>query len=124
LHAHAFLLPILVLLTAGLGLGFGLVVTSMTTKYRDLNFLVQFGVQLLMYVTPVIFPLSEVPEKYKVFAMINPLTGVIETFRYAFLGGQTFSWLLFGYSCVSMVVVLLFGMLVFNRTEKTFMDVI
>jgi lipopolysaccharide transport system permease protein len=123
-NLHALLFPLLVMLAAGQGLGFGLIITSMTTKYRDLTFLVTFGVQLLMYLSPVVYPLSEVPEDYRIFAVLNPITSVIETFKYGFLGKATFSWLHLGYSVLSTGVLLLFGMLVFNRTEKNFMDVI
>ena len=120
----ALLFPWLVLLLAGLGLGFGLLVTSMTTKYRDLIFLLQFGVQLAMYATPVIYPLSEVPEQYQWQAALNPMTSVIETFKYGFLGKGTFSWAYLWYSTGFMFVLLLGGIAVFNRTEKNFMDIV
>ncbi|RMF30982.1 MAG: ABC transporter permease [Bacteroidetes bacterium] len=123
-NEYILLFPLLVFMLAGLGLGFGLIITSMTTKYRDLMFLVQFGVQLFMYATPVIYPLSEVPEQYQVLAALNPLTSIMETFKYGFLGEGTFSWAYLGYSFVFMWVVLLFGIAVFNKTEKTFMDTV
>jgi len=84
-NAIALLFPLLVVLLAGLGLGFGLLITSMTTKYRDLVFLLTFAVQLAMYATPVIYPLSEVPADYQWLAVLNPMTSVIETFKYGFL---------------------------------------
>ena len=87
-----WLLPLLILLMAALGLGSGIVVSSMTTRYRDLRYLVQFGVQLLMFSTPVICPLSKAPGGYRWIMLANPMTPVIETFRYAFLGTGTFSW--------------------------------
>ncbi len=123
-NEYILLFPLLVFMLAGLGLGFGLIITSMTTKYRDLMFLVQFGVQLFMYATPVIYPLSEVPEKYQMLAALNPLTSVMETFKFGFLGEGTFSWAYLGYSFVFMWVVVLFGIAVFNKTEKTFMDTV
>jgi lipopolysaccharide transport system permease protein len=81
-----------------MGLGLGMLVSAMTTRYRDLQYLVEFGVQLLMYATPVIIPLSAVPAKYQLIMLLNPMTGVIETFKYGFLGVGTFSWGLLGYS--------------------------
>ncbi len=118
------LLPILLLLMAGLGLGTGIIVSSLTTRYRDLRFLVQFGTQLLMYSTTVIFPLSSIPEKYQWLIIANPMTAIIETFRYAFLGTGTVSWAMLGYSAFVTVVILGFGVLLFNRVEKTFMDTV
>lgn len=118
------LFPLLVILLAGLGLGFGLIVTSLTTKYRDLVFLIQFGVQLGMYATPVIYPLSEVPEKYQWLVLLNPMTSVIETFKYGVLGQGTFSWWYLGYSFVFTAILLVCGIAVFNFTEKNFMDTV
>lgn len=116
--------PLLVLMMAGLGLGFGIIFTSLTTKYRDLVFLIQFGVQLLMYATPVIYPVSSIPEKYKMLIMANPITSIVESFRFAFLGTGNFSWWHLGYSFGFMVVVLLVGIVIFNRVERTFMDTV
>ncbi|MCB9338332.1 MAG: ABC transporter permease [Lewinellaceae bacterium] len=125
LHWQAALLPVLIILTGLMGLGMGLIITSLTTKYRDLTFLVTFGVQLLMFITPsVIYPLSEVSPEYRFLAGLNPLTAVIETFKYGFLGEGTFSWLYFGSSVVTTLVLFLAGVLIFNKTEKNFMDVI
>ena len=118
------LTPVLVLLMAGLGLGFGIIFTSLTTKYRDLTFLVQFGVQLLMYATPVIYPLSTVPEKYKVYMLANPMTSILETFKYAYLGVGAFEWAYLGYSAGFVVVILFIGIIIFNKTEKSFMDTV
>lgn len=123
-NAHALLFPLLVLINAGLALGFGLIITSMTAKYRDLFFLLQFGIQLWMYASPVIYPLSEVPEQYRIFVVLNPLTAVIETFKFGILGEGTFSWWYLGYSFLSMLGILLIGIISFNRMEKTFVDVI
>ena len=117
-----FLLPVLLLMMAALGLGSGIIVSSLTTRYRDLRFLVQFGTQLLMYTTPVIFPLSKIPEQYRWIIAINPMTSIIEAFRYGFLGTGAFSWELLGYSAVVTVVTLSLGVVLFNHVEKTFMD--
>jgi lipopolysaccharide transport system permease protein len=116
--------PILVLIMAFLGLGCGLIITALTTKYRDLAFLVAFGVQLLMYATTVIFPLSAAPEKYKWLIELNPMTGIIEGFRFAFLGRGEFTIQLIGYSAIFTLVVFVAGVLIFNKTEKNFVDTI
>ncbi len=116
--------PILVLMMALLGLGCGLIITAMTTKYRDLTFLVTFGVQLLMYGTTVIYPLSAAPEKYKSIIELNPMTGIIEAFRYCFLGKGEFTASSIGYSAAFTVVMLFLGILIFNKTEKNFVDTI
>jgi lipopolysaccharide transport system permease protein len=118
------LLPALLLLMAALGLGGGIIVSSMTTRYRDLRYLVQFGVQLLMYSTPVIFPLSSLPERYRWIMLANPMTPVIETFRYAFMGTGAFSWRLLGFSAAATSLILAVGVLLFNHVEKTFMDTV
>ena len=119
-----WLMPLLVLLMAALGLGTGIIVSSMTTRYRDLRFLVQFGVQLAMYSTPVIYPLSKIPEHYRWIMLVNPMTSIIETFRYAFLGTGVFSWMQLGYTAGAGTVLLAAGILLFNHVEKTFMDTV
>lgn len=127
LNAYVLLFPLLVLMLSGLGLGFGLLISSMTTKYRDLKFLISFGVQLWMYVTPVIYPLSVMKENYAQymwFIVANPLTSIIETFKYGFLGEGTFSWWYLGYSFLFTVIIMIWGMLTFNRVQRSFMDVI
>lgn len=119
--------PVLVLLMALLGLGLGLLITAMTTKYRDLSFLVTFGVQLMMYGTTVIYPLSEAKAKFSEMAWLielNPMTGIIEAFRYCLLGKGEFTVASIGYSAVVTLVVLLFGIVIFNKTEKNFVDTI
>ena len=119
------LFPVLVLLMALLGLGLGLIITALTTKYRDLTFLVTFGVQLLMYGTTVIYPLSYAREKgYGTWVELNPMTGIIEAFRYAFLGKGEFTLWSIGYSVVVTLVILFLGILIFNKTEKNFVDTI
>jgi lipopolysaccharide transport system permease protein len=118
------LFPFLVLLMALLGLGLGLIITALTTKYRDLAFLITFGVQLLMYATTVIYPLSAAPLKYKYLIELNPMTGIIEAFRYGFLGQGELTWHSLGYSTLVTVVSLVLGVVIFNKTEKTFVDTI
>lgn len=123
-NIYILLTPYLILLMAGLGLGFGIIVSSLTTKYRDLTFLVSFGVQLLMYATPVIYPLSALPEKYKWIVLANPMTSIVDTFRFAFLGAGTFNAGNLFYTSVFVVIILSIGIIVFNRVEKTFMDTV
>lgn len=118
------LFPLLVLLMALLGLGIGLIITAMTTKYRDLSFLVTFSVQLLMYMTTVIYPLSAAPEKYRYLIELNPMTTIIETMRYAFLGSGSFDVVLLAYSTAVTLVILFAGIIIFNRTEKSFVDTV
>lgn len=119
------LFPFLVILMALLGLGFGLIITAMTTKYRDLTFLVTFGVQLLMYGTTVIYPLSYAEKKgYGWIVDKNPMTGIIEAFRYAFLGKGEFTIWSLGYSTLMTAIILFLGILIFNKTEKNFVDTI
>jgi lipopolysaccharide transport system permease protein len=116
--------PVLVLMMAGLGLGFGVIISSLTTKYRDLRFLVQFGVQLLMYATPVIYPVSSIPERFQWAILANPMTPLVEAFRFAFLGAGTVNLDHLLYSFVFMVVVVFLGSVIFNRVEQTFMDTV
>lgn len=118
------LFPVIILLMALLGLGLGLIITALTTKYRDLVFLVTFGVQLLMYATPIIYPLSAAPAKYKTLISLNPLSGLIETFKYGFLGTGKFYPEVFAYSVISSIVIFFIGLVIFNRVEKNFVDTI
>ncbi len=124
---YALLLPLLVLMLAGLGLGFGLLISSLTTKYRDFRFLISFGVQLWMYITPVIYPLSVLKNNYPDYVwaiVINPLTSIIEVFKLGFLGQGTFEWSYFLYSLAFTAVILTLGMITFNKVQRSFMDVI
>lgn len=126
-NIYAFLFPVLILILAGLALGFGIIISSLTTKYRDLKFLLAFAVQLWMYATPVIYPLSVMEGNYKKYMWLiqaNPLTAVLETFKFGFLGHGTFSWFALGYSLGFSIFVLLLGIVIFNRVERNFMDVI
>ena len=116
--------PVLMLMMAGLGLGFGIIISSLTTKYRDLRFLVQFGVQLLMYATPVIYPVSSIPARFQWIILSNPMTPVIEAFRFAFLGAGTVNINSLLYSFGFMLVVVIIGSIIFNRVEQTFMDTV
>ncbi len=124
IQQNILLLPFIVILMALLGLGLGIIFSSLTTKYRDLSFLLQFGVQLLMYATPIIYPLNSVGGKLKTILQINPLTPLIETFRtILFNNGQIdYGGLL--YCSIFTLVILLFGVIIFNRVEKTFMDTV
>ncbi|MCX8081225.1 MAG: ABC transporter permease [Bacteroidia bacterium] len=122
--SYFYLFPILIILMAGLGLGFGLVISSLTTKYRDLTFLLGFGVQLMMYASPIVYPVSMVPEQYRIYILANPVSPVIETFKFIFLGNGYFSWTALGYSFCFMAILLVSGMLVFHKVEKSFMDTV
>jgi len=109
---------------AGLALGFGIIISSLTTKYRDLRFLVQFGVQLLMYATPVIYPVSSIPARFRWVIIANPMTPIVEAFRYAFLGVGTVNNGQLLYSLIFMLVSVFLGVIIFNRVEQTFMDTV
>lgn len=122
-NAYAFLLPVLILIVAGLGLGTGMIISSLTTRYKDLAHLTTFGVQLMMYTSTVIFPLSGFTEsKYRLLVMANPMTGIIEAFRYGFLGAGELNWALLGYDTACMVGFLVIGVLIFNSIERSFVD--
>lgn len=119
-----FLLPILLFLMSMLGLGLGLIFSSLTTKYKDLKFLIQFGVQLLMYATPVIYPLSMISAKYQLYFKLNPITHIMESFKYCFFGLGSLSAIGLIYSTTTILIILILGIIVFNRTEKDFMDTV
>lgn len=121
---YALLTPVLALMVAGTGLGLGMLLSSVTNKYRDLQKLVNVSMRLLMFATPIIYPLSKVPDKYKPIIMLNPMTSIVETFRYGWLGTGSFSWNNLVYSLVFMLAALCFGILAFNRVQKTAMDTI
>ncbi|HVF80653.1 MAG TPA: ABC transporter permease [Flavisolibacter sp.] len=127
IHPNSLILltPLLILLMGLLGLGLGMIFSAMTTKYRDLVFLLGFGVSLLMYATPIIYPLSELEGKsYKWAIIANPMTPIVETFRYAFLGSGSFSWLYLGYTTLVTLVILALGAITFNKVEKSFTDTV
>jgi len=116
--------PILIMIMAGLALGFGIIISSLTTKYRDLRFLVQFGVQLLMYATPVIYPVSSIPDRFRWVIVANPMSPILEAFRYAFLGVGTVNNGQLLYSLIFMLISVFLGAIIFNRVEQTFMDTV
>ena len=121
------LIPFLILLIGLMGLSFGIIISSLTTKYRDLKFLVTFGVQLMMYASPIVFPLSLVMEKYPRFVpllLANPVTSIIETFKFAFIGVGVFNWHHLLYSTVFTIVLFFLGLIIFNKVEKSFMDTV
>jgi lipopolysaccharide transport system permease protein len=118
------LFPVLIIMMGLLGLGLGIIFSSLTTKYRDLRFLLSFGIQLLMYATPVVYPLSLASEKYRWIIALNPFTAIIETFRFAFLGAGSFNATYFTYSFISTFVILMVGIVIFNKVEKSFMDTV
>lgn len=118
------LFPALMLQASLLGTGFGLIISSVTTKYRDLNVLVSFGVTLWMYLTPVVYPTSQVPESIRTLIMLNPVAPIVETFRYAFLGSGTFEWFYLLVSLFVTAAVLIFGIIVFKYVEKDFIDTV
>jgi lipopolysaccharide transport system permease protein len=126
IHPNTYLLlfPLLVLLTAALGLGSGMIISALTTKYRDLSFLVTFGMQLLMYATTVIYPLSTAPAKYKWLIKANPMTAIIETFRHGFTGSGSASSGMLGYSAFVTLAILVLGTVVFTKVEKNFVDTV
>jgi len=122
----AFMLPVLILLLAGLSLGFGIIFSALTTKYRDFTFLLGFGVQLAMYCTPIIYPTSIIPQKYQWLLELNPITPIINTFKHGFLNAEKFDFSLIGllYSFVFMIVTMFVGILLFNKVEQKFMDTV
>ncbi|MGP8217169.1 MAG: ABC transporter permease [Bacteroidia bacterium] len=126
INIHILALPLLIIIMAGLGLGIGIIVSSLTTKYRDLSYLVTLAIQLLMYLSPALFPLSMLKphSKHWLFVILNPMTSIIEGFRNAFFSKGIFSWHLIGYSACFMIVTLFIGVLLFNKTEKNFMDTV
>lgn len=119
------LLPVFIVMLAGLGLGFGILVSSMTTKYRDLRILFTFIVQLWMYATPIVYPISMVKEgTLRMLMLANPMTSIIEAFKYATLGQGYFSWGALGYSFAFMSILLVIGVVVFNKVQRSFMDTV
>lgn len=124
-NVYILLFPVLIIMLAGLGLAFGIVISSMTTKYRDLTILFTFVVQLWMYATPIIYPLSTITnEKIRLAMTLNPITSIVETFKYGALGVGSFSWGAIGYSFSFMMVLLIIGVIVFNKVQRSFMDTV
>jgi lipopolysaccharide transport system permease protein len=118
------MLPIWIIQLACLGLGFGIIISSLTTKYRDLTILVTFGVQLWMYLSPVVYPVSSLSGLYKFLIMLNPVAPIINNFRYAALGCGEMEWGFWIVSLISTIVILLLGVILFSKVEKTFMDTV
>lgn len=121
---RAFFIPVFILMVGLHAMSWGLIITSLTTKYRDLNMLIGFGVQLLMYATPVIYPLSFAPAQYQTLININPLSPIFEAFKYSCLGVGTFSYVGLLYSAVFLCITMFFAVIIFNRTEQRFMDTV
>jgi len=123
-NIYILLLPFVVIMLAGLSLGFGIIISSMTTKYRDLTILFTFIVQLWMYATPIIYPLSTMSPKRQWIMALNPVTSLVETFKYGTMGVGTFSWGQLGYSFGFMIVLLAIGIVIFNKVQRSFMDTV
>jgi lipopolysaccharide transport system permease protein len=126
IHPNIWVLatPFLIFLMACFALGLGMIFSSLTTKYKDLVFLLSFGIQLFMYATPVVYPSSAMPERFAFFLDINPLTGIFECFRYAYLGTGTFRPESLGLSTLLIFILLALGVLIYNKVEKSFMDTV
>ena len=118
------LLPLMVLQMALLGQGLGMIISSLTVKYRDLSYVVTFGTQLLMYASPIVYPLSVVPEKYRALLVANPMTPVIEGFRQGFIGKGNLDLEMLIYSIIATSIIFIFGILIFNKVEKSFIDTV
>jgi len=123
-NAALLLFPLLIIMMAMMGLGFGIIISSLTIKYRDFQYLITFGVQLLMYATPIIYPLSWIKGGLRYIMLLNPVTSIVETFRYSFLGIGELNWFNLGYSAVFSIVILFLGIIMFNRNERSFMDIV
>jgi lipopolysaccharide transport system permease protein len=124
INSYILYLPLLILVLALMGMGFGIIFSALTTKYRDLSNLMAFGVQLWMYITPVIYPSSSVPEKYRIFVYINPVAPLVEAFKYGLIGAGEFDSVRLLYSFIFTVILLFIGVILFNRTEQNFMDTV
>ena len=123
-NSAILLIPYFVLLMAGLGLGFGIIFSSLTTKYRDLKFLITFGVQLLMYASPVIYPMSVIPDEYRILIIWNPIAHLIEGFKYAFLGVGELTFIGILYTTIVTLLILFTGIIIFNKSEQNFIDTV
>jgi len=121
---EVLLLPLFIFIMALLGLSSGIIISSLTTKYRDLTFLMGFGVQMLMYISPVIYPISSLPDNLKVIALFNPIAPVLEGFKFIFLGEGVFDIVMIGYSLSVGLILFFIGLSIFHRVEKTFMDTV
>lgn len=127
INLYALLFPLLIVMIALLGFGFGIIISSLTVKYRDLGILIAFAIGLAMYATPIAYPLSVMAERYSDWMWIiqlNPMSAIIETFKFGFLGAGTFSWGALAYSFVFSIVIAIYGIRVFNKTERNFVDIV
>lgn len=124
LSAWAWLIPVMCLVMGLLGMSMGIIITSVTTKYRDLSMFVGFGIQLLMYCTPVIYPVSFIPEEYRHWLLLNPIAPVVEGFKYSVLGVGTFDAAMLLYTLGSTTVLLFIGLILFNKVEQNFIDTV
>lgn len=124
INLSILLVPVLILQVGLLGLGCGIIIASLTTKYRDLVILVGFGVQLWMYATPVVYTTGIIPQKYLGIYMLNPMASIIECFRSVVLGISTDAWQYWGISWIVTFAVLFIGVILFSKIEKTFMDTV
>ncbi len=125
-HPNLWILatPFLIVLMAAFAMGTGMIFSAMTTKYKDISMLLSFGVSLYMYITPVVYPVSSIPEKYRWIAEYNPLTGIFECFKYAYLGVGDFTLGMLMYSTTFILIILFIGIIIFNKVEKSFMDTV
>jgi lipopolysaccharide transport system permease protein len=126
IHPNIWVLatPFLLLMMAAIGFGLGMIISALTTRYRDLTVLVGFGVQLLMYASPIIYPLSTLPEKWRFWAGLNPLAPIIELFRYSYLGSGSIDFTMLFLSFMVISAILFVGIIMFNKTERTFLDTV
>lgn len=121
---YLIIIPLLIFQMALLGQGLGMIISSLTTKYRDLSYILNFGIQLLMYASPIVYPLSIVPEKYRLIIISNPMTPIIEIFRNALLGTGQINMIMYIYSIVMTLVLFIIGLIIFNKVEKSFIDTV
>ena len=121
---YLIIVPLLIFQMALLGQGLGMIISSLTTKYRDLSYILNFGIQLLMYASPIVYPLSIVPEKYRLIIISNPMTPIIEIFRNALLGTGQINMIMYIYSIITTLVLFIIGLIIFNKVEKSFIDTV
>lgn len=123
-NMYLCLVPVMVIQTGLFGMGVGMIISSITTKYRDLNILVSFGMSLWMYITPVVYPVSRIPDRLRTLFLLNPMAPIVENYRHAFLGSGSFEMVYWLISLAVTALVLLFGIVVFNKVEKNFIDTV
>ena len=123
-NMYICLVPVMVIQTGLLGMGVGMIISSITTKYRDLNILVSFGMSLWMYITPVVYPVSRIPDRLRTMFLLNPMAPIVENYRHAFLGSGSFEMFYWLISLAVTALILVFGIVVFNKVEKNFIDTV